>query len=133
MPDIADDRQNILQEETRYRAAVSESTWTKIGASINFINNQQFDSKTFQLNGVYPLAVTESLGTEGVDGIWVVQNNIEITGVFMYNLVNGSSGTTALDVHLLDGSNNDIGSIFSTTPKIASTAGDNAYLYLDNL
>jgi hypothetical protein len=45
----------------------------------------------------------------------------------MFNMKAGSSGTTTLDVHWLNGSG-DQGTIFSTKPAIAFNAGNEAYL-----
>ena len=104
-----------------YKAAVSESTFTRFGSSINFINKRQFDSKTFEINGPYKVATA-------VDGAYIVPFDMEITGVGAFNIVAGSSGTTTFNVRRFTASGVDAGSIFSTKPSITSAAGNNAYV-----
>ena len=124
MVDVTEARRNVQEEEVSYRAAVSEGTWFKIGASLNFINKRQFDTHNFMLNGPYNSGL---LGT-GLDGMYVFQFDCEIVGISAFNLVAGTSGTTTFDCHWLNGSGSDQGSIFSVKPSIDYTAGNNAYL-----
>lgn len=119
------DRKNIFGEETRYRAAVSESVAQKMGSSQNFINLRQFDEKSFRANGPYGQVVTTPV--LGLDGLYVFQFNAEIIGYFMWNLTAGLSGTTELDVKRATVSGGAFTSIFSVTPKIDSTAGDDTF------
>lgn len=127
MTDISPARSNIQIEEVRYRAAVSEGTFTRIGSSINHINTFQYDTKSFFLNGDYAISVAIG-STIGVDGLYVIPFNCEVFQVAMFNLVAGSSGTTTLDVKRATASGGAFTTIFSTTPKIQSTAGNNAYI-----
>ncbi len=123
MADLADFRSNAQVEETRYKATVSETTMQKLGASLNFVNNRQFDQHSFNLNGAYQLGV----GSTGVDGIYPVVLNMELVAVTIYSIDAGVSGTTTFDIHWMSGSGNDQGSIFSTKPSIDSSAPNNAY------
>lgn len=125
MAAITEARSMIYEEEVAYKRPVSESTWNKIGASINFINLRQFDTKRFSINGAYGRS---SGGYTGIDGLFIFPFDAEIFDVAIYNMVNGSSGTTEIDVKLATASGGSFSTIFSTTPKIASTAGDNAYV-----
>lgn len=121
MADILEQRLNIQSEEVAYKAAVSESTFTRVGSAVNFINKRQFDSKTFEINGPYRAA-------NAIDGAYIVPFDMEITGVGVFNIVNGSSGTTQFNVRRFTASNVDAGSIFSTKPAINTSAGNNAYV-----
>lgn len=123
MTDISDARNIIQEEETRYRAPTSESMFTRMGAANNFIMNRQYDTHSFFINGNY----TKASGQTGLEGLYVLQFDIEIVGVSLGNLVPGASGTTTFDIHLIDGGGTDQGSIFSLKPSITSTAGSNAY------
>lgn len=123
MVDVSKARRNVQQEEVKYRSSVSESTFTKMGASLNFINDNQYDSHGFYLNGGY----TKAAGVDGLDGNFICMFDMEIIGISFFNTVAGSSGTTEIDLSWLDGSESVQGSIFSTLPAIDSTAGNNAY------
>lgn len=132
MADITDRRINIQQEETKYRASVSEATLTRVGASINFVNKRQFDTRGFFLNGPYG---TAGIPQTDVDGAWGVLFDIEIVGIMMFNHVAGFSGTTTLDLRRYTASNTPVGgtSIFSTKPSLSFTSGNNAFLFKDVL
>lgn len=131
MADATPRRINIQSEEVRYRSAVSESTMTRVGQSINFINLKQYDSRGFFQNGPYFTGGVQA----GVDGAWPVLFDVEIIGVSMFNLVAGTSGTTTLDVRRFTASNTPAGgaSIFSVKPSITSAAGNNAFVFYDFL
>jgi hypothetical protein len=129
MTDISDARKNILVEETQFKSAVSEAVIQKVGASINFINNRQYDSHSWNFNGNYSLGV----GVVGADGIFPVLFDMEIVGLTMFNRVSGLSGTTELDVEWLNGSNSNQGSIFSTTPKLTFSSSNYSYIIRDEL
>ena len=132
MADIAPARIQIQQEETAYRAAVSEATLSRVGAGINFVNTRQYDSRGFFLNGPYS---TIGGAQTGVDGAWALLFDVELVGVLMFNLVSGSSGTTTLDIRRFTASNTPSSgsSIFSTKPAINSTSPNNAYVFRDVL
>lgn len=125
MSSIPPKRLDIQQEESRFRFAVSESIAFKLGSSINFVNHRQFDQKEFFLNG--PYGEVASPPVLGLDGLYVFPFDAEIINIATFNLVNGSSGTTELDVKLATTSGGAFTSMFATTPKIDSSAGDNAF------
>lgn len=129
MPEISPARNNIFTESVQYKSSVSESIGNRIGASINFINTRQYDTHQFNFNGRYALGV----GVVGADGIFPILFNMEIVGLTMFNRVAGTSGTTEVDIDWLNGSNSNQGTIFSVTPKMASTAPNLAYLIRDEL
>lgn len=128
MSDIVGRRVIIQQEETKYRAAVSEATLSRVGAVTNFISEKQYDSRGFFLNGPYG----GSAGSTGVDGAWGILFDIEIVGIMMFNLVAGDFGTTTtLDIRRWTATNTGNTSIFSTKPEITGSAPNNTYLFLD--
>jgi len=115
---ISPSRSETLVGDVAYRRAVSEGLLTKVGAQSNFVNKYQTDIKEWKLNGEYKIAV----GISFYDGIAAFFYNSEITGIFHYNGVAGSSGTTEFDILWKNASGVTQGSIFSTTPKINSGA-----------
>lgn len=122
--EITPQRQNIFQEEIDYRSGGTERTFSKIGASMNFINERQIREKKFALNGNYSIGE----GDSGIDGLLVFMFDAELVGLAMSNVTAGSSGTTTLDVHWYSSPGTDEGSIFTTRPAIDSNAPDGAYL-----
>lgn len=127
MTDITDARTIIQEEETRFRAPVSESMFTRVGGAINFINNRQYDSHPWHLNGPYA-----QFGTApGPDGVFPVLVDIELFGYIMYSGTTGVSGITILDIHRLSGGGTDNGSIFSTRPQISTAAANGSYSFIN--
>lgn len=129
MAEITPARRNIQVEDVQFRSTVSEAVGTKLGEGINFINTKQYLTHQFNFNGRYALGV----GVVGADGIFPCLFDIEIIGITVFNRVAGTSGTTEVDIDWLDGTNSNQGSIFSTTPKIDSTASNLSYLIYDEL
>lgn len=125
MSDVTPVRTNVPLPGSQFLAAVSEYIAQSIAGSINFINSFQYDEKEFFLNGPYGQVV--SVPVLGLDGLYVFPFNAEIINYAMFNLVAGSSGTTALDIKRATSSGGTFTSIFSVTPKIASTATANTY------
>ena len=113
MADVTPARENIQIEETRYRSSVSEATFTKVGGSVNFINNRQYDSHSFNLNGQIGLFST----VVGPDGVFNFLFDAEIVG-FSYHIgsTTGSSSSVIVDIHRLTGGDTDAGSIFFNSP-----------------
>jgi len=125
MADLSDERKLIQIEETRFRFAVSESWAQKIGKAINFILNREHKSRRWDLNGLY---ATMTLPFNRLDGFEDIKKDIEIIGVFMSVQIAGSGGTTEFDIKKASSPGGPWTSIFSTTPKIASSAGDDAWV-----
>lgn len=124
MSDVAGVRKMIQVEETAYASAVSSSVATRVGAGINFINLNQHTDRSWVLNGNYGITTGSQ---EGVDGALPVFRDMEIIGFFMFNYVAGSAGTTEIDIirHTASGAGT---TIFTVTPKISYTAGNQAYM-----
>jgi hypothetical protein len=129
MTDITAQRILIQEEETDYKSAVSEALLTRVGATTNFIATRQYDTKQFELNGLY----RKGVGVTGSDGVFPILFDMEIIAISMWNRVNGTSGTTTLDLDWLSGSGTVVGSIFSTRPAFNTNVGNNAYMIRDVL
>lgn len=120
---IPDLRKFIVGLEVKNAASVSEATWRKIGGMINFLGHRTHQEKAFHINGVYSLGLP--LPIEGIDGLAFFEYDAEIFNVWTYNIVAGVSGITELDIKVKPKLSGSFTSIFSTTPKIAPTAGNN--------
>ncbi len=118
-------RKLIYVEGARARGAASEELIQRLASTSNFHALYQFDTKAFFLNGPYGIVAGAQ---DAVDGLFVFPFNCEIFDVAMFNITAGSGGTTELDVKRATASGGAFTSIFSTTPKIASSAGANAYV-----
>lgn len=130
MPEITGARYNIQVDEVKYSAAVSESTFNKIGGSINFINNKQYKHFEFgfSLCVGYATNPTYNLFTAPLDISDLEQfpHNSEIVGITLQHNVSGSGGTTELDIKWASSNSGSFASIFSTTPKVTSAAAANS-------
>lgn len=130
MSEITPARYNIQQEEVKYKSAVSESTFTKIGGSINHINTYQNNivdygflkaispsgTPTYNQNFSVPLVIS---------GIDPFVDACEIYKVALIHGTTGSSGTSEIDIEWAAHGSSTWASIFSTTPKVTSTASSN--------
>jgi hypothetical protein len=126
MADVIEERINLQSEEVAYRAAVSEATFSRVAAALNFVNKRQYDCKTFYLNGPYGLAPTPQTAVDGAHGMLF---DVEIVGCMMFNIVPGVSGTTTLNVKRHTASGMTGASIFSTKPSISSAAPANSFVF----
>jgi len=124
MTDVAASRKNIQIEETQHRGAVSESLGQKLGGSINLINDRQYDTKPYFLNGPYSIIGA----TNAVDGLYIPAFDLEIFDVAMFNITAGSGGTTELDVKKATTPGGAFSTIFSTTPKVTSSAAASTWV-----
>lgn len=124
MADITPRRNQIQQEETRFQAAVSESTMSRVGAGINFINTAQMTQHDFNLNGRFNIIVAPY---QFGDGYITYPYAFEIVHCMLFTGEDvGTGGTTEIDIKWApeDGSS-PYASIFSTTPKFTSAASPN--------
>lgn len=110
----------IQQEETKFRAAVAESTLSRVGATTNFINTYQANMREFMINGPYGVIATPNLC---VDGIIKFPFNWELVDCYVYSgeSVSGS-GQTELDIKWKPFASGSYASIFSTKPGFNTTA-----------
>lgn len=124
MGGVAPARRITKEEETRYKAAVSESVAQKLAGSANFINLRQFDIHAFKLNGPYFSVAPPSYAA---DGVYLFPFDAEIINIGLFCQTPGTSGTTEVDVLKASTSSGAFTSIFSTTPKLTSAASANAF------
>lgn len=126
MAEITAARYNIQVEEVQYSAAVSESTFNKIGGAINFINNKQY--KHFEFGFIKAISSsgspTYNVFTAPLDisDLETFPHAAEIIGITFQHNTSGSSGTTELDIRWAASNSGTFASIFSTTPKVTSAA-----------
>ena len=124
---VTNDRQLFFEGEVSRNSGVSEALAKKIAGVSNFVNTQQLIRDDFKANGSYRLGV----GSNGLDGILIFPNNVEIVYIGVSNQKVGLSGTTSFDIHWLDAPNSDQGSIFSTVPSFDTGSTDNSYTLTD--
>lgn len=122
---ITPERKLIFFESSQFRSAVSEDMIQRQGAISNQNALYTYSVLHYTLNGNYGDVVT--LPFTGLDGLYVFPFKMEIINIAIFNNVAGSSGTTELDVKLATSSGGAFTSIFSVTPKVASTASNFAY------
>lgn len=126
MTDISEERIIIQEEETKYRAAVSEATLSRVGAVSNFISKRQSDNKMFSFNGPY---YGKGAPQTNIDGAWPILFDMEIVGICLFNMVAGSSGSLTVDIRKYTASNTGGTTIFTTKPSILFSAGNNVYVF----
>lgn len=128
--DITPARYNIKEEETRYKAGVTEATAQKIGGAVNFINEHQL--QYFEFGFIKAIASsgspTYNLFTAPIviSGLDMFKRASQIVGIQLVHGTSGSSGTTELDIRWAASNSGTFASIFSTTPKVTSAAPSNA-------
>jgi len=120
---ISPSREQLRLGDIETNRPVSEGILSKFAAEANFINLFQTDTHRWALNGNYSVATGITL----FDGLYSMFYNSEIVGVNFWNGVSGDSGITEFDLHWIDTSGVDQGSIFSVTPKIDSTSSNVSY------
>lgn len=131
MANIANGRYNIQQEEVKYEAAVSESTFTKIGGAINFINNLQYKHFEFGfLKGISasgnPTYNTFTPSSTVISDNEAFPSDSEIVGICLDHYTSGSSGTTTLKLEWSSQNSGTWASIFSTDASVTSAAPSGA-------
>jgi hypothetical protein len=127
MANIPESRNLIQVEEVKYKASVSEATFQRMGASINFIINRIYDRLFFEWSQV-PRVTT--YGT-GINGLRYIYRESTISWYVMSIVTAGSSGSNALNFDVYNESNVLLGDLFSTPPSIASGAGNRAVVGRD--
>lgn len=118
MANIPEARSFLQVEEARYGAAGTESLMLRFGAMMNFLNLRHIEVRGLFINGVYN-AIVPNLD---IDGGIIFEYPVEIVNVYIKNRAAGSSGTTELDLKWKPQGSGTWTSIFTTTPKITSTA-----------
>lgn len=122
MTAIIPERILIQQEETSFRAAGSESTLSRVGATTNFINQYQANMREFMINGPYG---AYSMPQICVDGIIKFPFPWEIVDCYIYS-GDSTSGVgaekTILDLKWKPFNSGSYASIFSIQPAFTWTA-----------
>lgn len=116
MTDVTGVRKNVQEEEVDFRSPVSEATFTKLGGSLNFINN--FQNKAFDFKFLGPFKTL----TLPEDGSRSQLFDFEIVGISGMLFDRGDSGSTVVDIKYFVGGV-DTGSVLSTPLTITSGAG----------
>lgn len=118
--ELVGERKMIQVEETKDQAACSQSTFSRVGQGINFINLYQKNQHDWLLNGPYASTPAPDIG---LDGIITFDHAFEITDlILIVGEINGSSGTTEIDIKWRPENTGAFVSIFSTTPKFTFAA-----------
>lgn len=125
MADLVEERKNIQIEETKFRAALAQSLFSRLGAAINFINKRHDYQHDWHLNGPYNIIPAPQLK---IDGIITYPHNFSITDVMLIigSLNSGTSGVTEVDIKWKPENSGAWQSIFSTTPKFTYQAAADA-------
>lgn len=127
--DVTPARENIFIEESDFQSPLSEAYGQKVGGSINFINNFQYDKHSWHLNG----DLTGIQTFTNFDGVFPFLFNAEIVGFWYYIGTVGSSGNLTIDIDWLSSGGTNNGTIFSTNPQIQTTASNGSYTFYDQI
>lgn len=130
---VPDLKKYIVGQEIVNGSSVSEATWRKIGGMINFLGHRMYLQKAFTINGNYGLLPSIAYPVEAIDGLQFFEFDAEIFNVWVYNLVTGLSGITELDLKVKPKLSGSFTSIFSTTPKIGTTAPANVFFEIGDV
>lgn len=118
-------RKILQQEEVRSQAALSEATMARFGQMANFLALYELAQHDFNLNGRYNILATPY---QFADGYITYPFPFEIVDILLFNgEVNGSSGTTEIDVKWKPEASGSFATIFSTTPKFAFNGAANSF------
>ena len=118
--ELSPEKLNIYQEETDFKSAVSEQLLSKIGASINFINDRQMSVYDFKFLGPF-----HSI-SGGEDSALPMVFDAEICAIAFRLRDCGSSGFTEVDLHKISSSGSDSGSLLSTKIKVGHADSNEA-------
>jgi len=124
MSDITGERKLIQSEEVAYAAAVSSGTGSRIGSVLNFHTMSQHQKMSWKFNGKYGRSTSAQTG---VDGSVFIMRDCIIIGFAMSNLVNGTSGSTEIDIIRFQSSGSGT-TIFGTRPQISTAGGNNVFM-----
>jgi hypothetical protein len=120
MTDLSPARKQIQIEETKDQAAVSQSTASRIGQAVNFINTKHDYQHDWHINGPYNTTVAPK---NGIDGLITYPHNFELTDVMLIvGEFNGTSGVTEIDIKWRPENGGVWTSVFTTTPKFTYLA-----------
>jgi len=120
MSDIPAINEGLIQEqETQFKAGVSEYTARRIGSNMNFVLTNHVFTHAFKMNG----PSSSFAGKTGVDGVFVFPYDAEIIDAVAYVETPGTGGTMQLNLSFSPASSpGSYVSIFTTQPQITSGA-----------
>lgn len=118
----------IREEEVRYKAAISEATFTRIGASVNYILNRIKDKIEIDLTGYYFIS---DVSTKGYGGLRYFQKDTQIISYYLSNAQAGQAGSLSINFDVYDETGSLLGNLFSTAPSISYLAGNNSIIGRD--
>lgn len=121
----------IFFEGARFRSANSEELIQRLGGSINFVNERQYEVRDFIANGQYGAVPTYPIIAN--DGLSFFKFDVEIIDAWAWVQYAGASGTTELDLKYATTPGGAFNSIFSTTPKIQAAAGNFVWVHLGSV
>lgn len=116
-------KQDFYTEEVDYRSALSEQLMTKLASNVQFVHDRQMCIYDFRFNGPYAKL------NGGEDGRIPLIVDIEIVGLAWSARQWGTSGTTQLDLHKINSSGADQGSLLSSNWIIAHNETDQRGFY----
>lgn len=117
---IPESKNLIDQNETKYKSSVSESTFTRMGASINYIINRIIKAENFEWSGFYRVHTY----SDGLGGKRFFIRASDISYYYLSNVTGGTSGVTEVNFDVYDDTNQLLGDLFSAPPSIASSVGN---------
>lgn len=120
MANVPDVKQYVQIEATETRESIGEYLLQGIGGSTNFLLTRNIYEREFNLNGAY----SYFSGKEGVDGLWVVPFDCNIFNVYLSQDYSGSTSITEVDIKIATAPFGSWNSIFTTTPKVDTTAAN---------
>ena len=119
MSELLPVKENMEVEEMQAEAAASEGTMSKVGKNINFMNTFYAGPRQFKANGFYN---DGNIPDTKIDGPVSLEADAEIFLLSAWNFTAGVSGTTEFDIICHPANGDPSYSIFTTTPKIPSSA-----------
>lgn len=123
MSDYAESYNIIQAEQVVTRRPTSESLFQPFAGSVNLMLKNGVYMTRFKLNGSYKGGTTLAR----FDGFERLYKNVQIIAAAIFNGSPGTSGTTEVDIKRFTASGGVGTSIFSVTPKVASTAPANSW------
>jgi len=123
MAKVTPAKQDFYTEEVDYRSAVSEQLLTKIASNVQFVHDKQMCIYDFKFLGPF-----NSI-SGGEDGGIPLIVDIEIVGLAWRARQWGTSGTTQLDLHKINSSGTDQGSLLNSNWIIAHNEVDQKGFY----
>ena len=127
MVDISPLLNNPQLQANQAFAAVSEANLQTIAGAQTFINYFTYEQKRFDFNGPYP-DVAAFLPFAGTDNVSIFEFSAQVIDVWLYCQVPGSSGSTTIDLQIMNTPGGTWTSIFTTLPSISYQAGTDVWV-----